>query len=284
MRGHMTLLLLIPALGLRAAPRSAPRLTAPRAAAKPGREITPPPDELRNRYFAVRHGQSTANLENIISSDPYIGSTRHELTQLGKEQASEAGASLWAMLEEDGTPLEEVALYSSNFTRARETKEIVAFELQRAWARSNGGVLSGDATGGGGGGESPMVRIGLLSGLRERNFGALDGVNTGAYDDVWPRDLVDPFHEENGVESVASVCARLRAMVDTLEARHNGEAVVLCAHADVIQIFQCWMACDANVCEFSSYRYKNGEVRRCDEVGECLPEPMPMVSQRGTAA
>ena len=76
----------------------------------------------------------------------------------------------------------------------------------------------------------------------------------------------------------------LRAMVDTLEARHDGEAVVLCAHADVIQIFQCWMACDANVCEFSSYRYKNGEVRRCDPVGECLPEPAPMVSQRGTAA
>ena len=278
----LSLLLLMPALGLRAAPGSARRVTALRASAEPGREITPPPDELRNQYFAVRHGQSTANLENIISSDPLVGSTSHELTQLGKEQASEAGASLWAMLEEDGTPLEQVALYSSNFTRARETKEIVAFELQRAWARANGGALGGVA--GGGGVESPMVRIGLLSGLRERNFGALDGVNTGAYDDVWPRDLADPWHEHNGVESVASVCARLRAMVDTLEARHDGEAVVLCAHADVIQIFQCWMACDANVCEFSSYRYKNGEVRRCDPVGECLPEPAPMVSQRGTAA
>ena len=159
----------------------------------------------------------------------------------------------------------------------------VAFELQRAWARSNGGVLSGDATGGGGGGESPMVRIGLLSGLRERNFGALDGVNTGAYDDVWPRDLADPWHEHNGVESVASVCARLRAMVDTLEARHDGEAVVLCAHADVIQIFQCWLGgCDVRC--FSSYRFKNGEVRRCDELGECLPCPVPMVSQAGVAA
>ena len=70
---------------------------------------------------------------------------------------------------------------------------MVAFELQRAWARANGGALGGVA--GGGGVESPMVRIGLLSGLRERNFGALDGVNTGAYDDVWPRDLADPWHE-----------------------------------------------------------------------------------------
>lgn len=261
------------------------------------REIPSPPDELRNEYYAIRHGQSTANVVNIISSDPIVGSTMHELTPLGGQQAVGAGQTLWDMLlansnddDElskvtlgDADILDKVALYSSNFTRARETKEIVAFELQRSWARDRGGALS-DSDSDGDGRESPMVRIGLLSGLRERNFGKLNGVNTGAYDNVWPRDLVDPWHETDGVESIASVCARLRAMIDVLEARHNGDCIVLCGHADVLQIFQCWMACDTNVCDFSSYRFKNGEVRYCDPYGECLPDKVPMVSQSGSAA
>ena len=68
------------------------------------------------------------------------------------------------------------------------------------------------------------------------------------------------------------MCERLRVMVDLLEARHDGEAIALCAHADVIQIFQLWMGgCDVRT--FSSYRFKNGEVRCCDPSGEGLCDP-----------
>ena len=53
------------------------------------------PKGLKNRYFALRHGQSEANVENIISSLPARGTTIHGLTQLGREQArGEAAASL----------------------------------------------------------------------------------------------------------------------------------------------------------------------------------------------
>ena len=92
--------------------------------------------------------------------------------------------------------------------------------------------------------------------MRERDFGDLDGMNTGAYDAVWPRDAQSAFDDTDGVESVASVCARLRTMVDLLEARHDGEAIALCAHADVIQIFQVWLA-NADVRTFSSFRFKH---------------------------
>ena len=74
--------------------------------------VVEPPEEPRNTYWCVRHGQSTANVENIISSNPLIGSTKHELTALGKEQAHVAGADLWANLSELEVPLEDVVVYS----------------------------------------------------------------------------------------------------------------------------------------------------------------------------
>jgi len=91
--------------------------------------ITPALLHLKNTYCAICQGQSTANVANIIFSCPLLASTSHPLTDLGKSQASTAGAALFSLLP---TPpaLESLALYSSNFTRARETKEIVAEELQ----------------------------------------------------------------------------------------------------------------------------------------------------------
>ena len=128
----------------------------------------------------------------------------------------------------------------------------------------------------------PLLQIGLLSDLRERDFGSLDGLSAGNYDNVWPRDMASPFDGTDGVEPVADVCQRLANMVSLLEKRHSGKQVILTAHADVIQIFQTWFAgCDVRA--FSSYRFANGEVRRCDRAGECLPVPAPMQSQAAAA-
>ena len=44
------------------------------------------PENLRNRYIGLRHGQSEANVAGIISSDPKIGSETHGLTALGRFQ------------------------------------------------------------------------------------------------------------------------------------------------------------------------------------------------------
>ena len=236
-------------------------------------DLTAPPakETLRNTYWCIRHGQSTANVVSIISSDPVTGSTDHELTALGRDQARGAGVELWKQVSDlDGAvDLGRVALYSSNFTRARETSHLVAFELQRQAQLAAGSFEC-----------PPLVSVGLLDGLRERDFGDLDGLDTGAYDVVWPRDLADPWDGTDGVEPVADVCARLRGVVDVLEARHDGDHLVLTAHADTIQIFQTWFGgCDVRC--FSSYRFKNGEVRRCDDAGECLPCPVPMQSQAG---
>ncbi len=47
---------------------------------------------LKNRYFALRHGESTANIAGIISSLPSTGTTTHGLTDKGRLQAREAAA------------------------------------------------------------------------------------------------------------------------------------------------------------------------------------------------
>ena len=215
------------------------RRSARTAAPRPSRTATletvvEPPEEPRNTYWCVRHGQSTANVENIISSNPLIGSTKHELTALGKEQAHVAGADLWANLSELEVPLEDVVVYSSNFTRARETAQIAAYEMQR-----RAQIAAGDWE------APPLLQIGLLSDLRERDFGSLDGLSAATMimcgRATWRR----PFDGTDGVEPVADVCQRLSNMVDLLEKRHSGKQVILTAHADVIQIFQTWFAgCD----------------------------------------
>ena len=264
------LLAVVPALALLPAGPSRHRGPAPLRTATL-ETVVEPPEEPRNTYWCVRHGQSTANVENIISSNPAIGSTKHELTALGKEQAHVAGADLWANLSELEVALEDVVVYSSNFTRARETAQIAAYEMQR-----RAQIAAGDWE------APPLLQIGLLSDLRERDFGSLDGLSAGNYDNVWPRDMAWPFDGTDGVEPVADVCQRLSNMVDLLEKRHSGKQVILTAHADVIQIFQTWFAgCDVRA--FSSYRLANGEVRRCDRAGECLPVPAPMQSQAAAA-
>lgn len=40
---------------------------------------------LRHRYYALRHGQSLANVAHIISSDPAIATVEHGLSETGWE-------------------------------------------------------------------------------------------------------------------------------------------------------------------------------------------------------
>jgi hypothetical protein len=47
-----------------------------------------------HRYFALRHGQSFANLEGIISSNPDVGTVTHGLTTSGRVQARVAATQV----------------------------------------------------------------------------------------------------------------------------------------------------------------------------------------------
>jgi broad specificity phosphatase PhoE len=93
---------------------------------------------------------------------------------------------------------------------------------------------------------------------------------------VWPRDLVSATHGYRGTETVDAVAARVRSLILELEARHEGECLVLASHADTLQIAQCYIAgVDART--FSMYRFANGEVRELlPNAAWSLPSPVPL--------
>lgn len=230
---------------------------------------------LKNHYYLLRHGQSTANVEGLISSARSLaGSTKHGLTLLGIEQGRASAPSLIDCIEQDLndddiTSTKEVYFFSSPFARAKETAEQCL-----AGMRSNDEVAK------------RIEELGLKihkevmldDGLMERYFGRLDGRELLTYAYVWPVDVFEPTHTAFDVESVAAVSTRIRSTLLDIDSKFDegGNHIVLTSHADVLQITQVYASGLDNVGKFSQYRFGNGEVRRMGRTVDTLPEPVPL--------
>jgi len=236
-------------------------------------EMPPPLPPLNNYYYLLRHGQSTANVEGIISSARSLsGSTKHGLTLLGIEQARDSAASLIDSIAEDmhnDDSTKQVYFYSSPFARAKETAEqclkgINANEEVADKVKSLGLEINTDIT--------------LDDGLLERYFGRLDGKELPTYAYVWPVDMMLPTHTAFDVESIATVSTRIRNTLVKIDAEHpkGGDHIVLTSHADTLQITQVYAAGIDNVGRFSEYRFGNGEVRKMGRSVDTLPEAVPL--------
>lgn len=168
-------------------------------------------DALRNRYFGLRHGESEANLAQIVLSDPAVGTVRYGLSERGRAQVRESVAAAAGLLGPG------VRVLSSDFTRTRETAELAVEVLKAS----------------GGAGE-----VELKVALRERFFGAWEGTSNENYQRVWARDAEDPEHTEQGVESAAAVVERVAGLVAGLEAEREGRTFLLVSHGDALQLLQ----------------------------------------------
>lgn len=242
----------------------------------------PLPSDLKNQYYLLRHGQSTANVASIISSSRSLAySTKHGLTALGKEQGQQAATQLVNVLEQEIQQREgddnkqQIIFISSPFARAHQTAEACLKELQN----QNDLQTRIDKLG-----LELYPEIVLNEKLMERYFGRLDNEAIYTYAYVWPVDKFDVTHTAFDVESVAAVCTRLRALiVDELESTYQNCHLVLTSHADVLQIAQLYAAGAENVGTFSSYRFGNGEVRPMKRTVDSLPDPIDLEApQRGT--
>lgn len=159
----------------------------------------------RNRYFALRHGESEANVAQRIVSHPASGLSQCGLTERGREQASSVAQVIrqW--------PAGSWDLYASDFARTRQTAEYVQNES---------------------GGDVPIQ---FVPELRERYFGSLEGCSTRRYADVWHADASGaPLPTD--VEPAADVLARALQLVNQIESSRAERRILLVAHGDVLQI------------------------------------------------
>ncbi|KAL3791146.1 hypothetical protein HJC23_000566 [Cyclotella cryptica] len=185
---------------------------------------------LSNSFYALRHGQSLANVAKIISSDPAISTVEHGLSDVGKEQAKLAGETFASdYLKSASQHYQGVAIFTSDFRRARETASLFADELRKKEI-----ILYNED-------------VVLETRLRERFFGELNGGPDTRYQDVWDIDVKDPNHNEFGVESANSVLERTTNLINELDAMlcHSMSddnplmwKCVVVAHGDVLQILQ----------------------------------------------
>jgi probable phosphoglycerate mutase len=156
----------------------------------------------------MRHGQSEANVQGLIISNPTIGIERYGLTRIGRQQVAQSLATAAASLPA------ELQIISSDFLRARQTAAITHRQL--ACVR-------------------PVEYSALL---RERYFGDYDGASDVGYSEVWQRDKDDAEQQQGDVESVAAVLARTSKLIQQLETKQANQAYLLIAHGDTLQILQ----------------------------------------------
>lgn len=166
-------------------------------------------NHLNNRYFALRHGESKANILGIILSDSKLGTVEFGLSDKGKENVEK---SVKKALE-NGVLDKNTIIVSSDFTRAIESAEI---------ARS---VLEAD-------------KIIISKNLRERNFGNFERTENTNYQKVWDNDRLNPNHKINNVESANEVLERVTNLILNLEREFKRKKILVVSHGDVLQILQ----------------------------------------------
>jgi glucosyl-3-phosphoglycerate phosphatase len=159
---------------------------------------------LKNNYFIMRHGESTANTKKLIVSNPEKGMIEYGLTENGRNQVIE---SIQEFSELDSYTI----IYSSDFLRTKQTSEIARLILN-----SNSLILTEK--------------------LRERFFGSYDMTGNENYEKVWAEDLNDPDQKNNNVESVNEVLSRMFSQIIEIDPEYEGKNILIVSHGDPLQI------------------------------------------------
>jgi probable phosphoglycerate mutase len=162
-------------------------------------------------FIIVRHGQTPWNVERRIQGWRDI-----DLNDVGHQQAQLLAEHL---LQSDNKHLAIEAIYSSDLARARQTAQAIAQALN--------------------------LPLELVDGLRERNYGVLEGVLF---------DLMHQHHPElaqvwqsrdpDGVipeaETLRTFTSRVKTAIETLTLRHPKNRVMVVTHGGAMDIL--WRA------------------------------------------
>jgi probable phosphoglycerate mutase len=152
------------------------------------------------RILAIRHGETAWNVDTRIQGHIDI-----PLNDNGRWQARRLAAAIAGE--------ELAAVYASDLGRARETAQ----------------ALASDAG----------VEVILHDGLRERAFGAFEGLTFAEIEARWPEQALrwrqrDPEFAAEGGETLRAFYARSIATASALAARHPGRQIALVSHGGVL--------------------------------------------------
>lgn len=195
---------------------------------------------MKNRYFLMRHGESEANVADLIAGDPDVGCKAYGLTNRGQQQALDSAS-------QSGLP-PETLIFCSDFLRARQTAQIAARAL---------------------GCGHPV----LEPRLRERFFGTLEGTSASNYARVWSQDELDPEASPWEAEPAVQVAQRLGQHLNELETRYQNEWILLVSHGDSLRFLQLWAA-GRPLTEHQKVRhFSQAEIRALGDIPPVAVEP-----------
>ncbi len=160
-----------------------------------------------NRYFTMRHGESSNNIDEINSTVLAGAQRNHHLTEKGKEDARRSAQKL------QGSGITRIV--ASPFVRTTETAEIVAEVL---------GL--------------PKDALTFDERLREVEVGVFEGKS---YDDYrgFFGSYVDRFSKRpEGGENYMDLRARMASVLYELESTHTGEGILIVSHGDPLWVLE----------------------------------------------
>ena len=155
-----------------------------------------------NTYYGLRHGESEANIQEIIVSLPHNGVNKFGLTPHGAQQVHTSCQK---------NKLTAPIIISSDFKRALETADIAAHHYNTTGYHT-----------------SHL--------LRERGFATFELQPNSNYNTVWQHDALG--NELPGVETTASVAERCNKLIGQLEQKYSNRTILLVSHGDTLQIMQ----------------------------------------------
>ena len=85
--------------------------------------------QLNNHYLMIRHGESTANTQHLVVSDPAVACIKYGLTAKGEMQAKQSADCILKLIRKYNFSLNHVYIYYSDFKRTTETAHIIYQQL-----------------------------------------------------------------------------------------------------------------------------------------------------------
>ena len=166
---------------------------------------------LKNRYFILRHGESKANVAEIILSHLENGiKEEYTLTENGEQQVRNSVEEI----KSKGLLDEDAIIYSSPFSRCKRTAQIAKEIL---------------------GAKEAII---FEERLKERHFGDFEKTHNSNYQKVWDKDIEDPYHKNDNVESAQEVQNRTLSLIDDIEKKYTDKKILLVSHGDALQILR----------------------------------------------